>query len=48
MSTATLTELGERALACDSALGVGALLDDSLGQPLADILAGQAPTIEAA
>jgi phosphotransferase system enzyme I (PtsI) len=38
MSGATLTSLGEQALACDSALGVGALLDDCLRQPLADIL----------
>lgn len=48
MSAAKLTELGDQALACDSALSVGALLDDSLGQSLADILAGQTPTIEAA
>lgn len=48
LSTAALRALGEQALACDSAQSVGALLDDRLGQPLAGILAGQAPTIEAA
>ena len=48
VTTATLTELGEQALACDSALSVGALLDDSLGQSLGDILEGQAATIDAA
>jgi phosphotransferase system enzyme I (PtsI) len=48
MSAATLKGLAKEALACECARGVAALLDDGLGEPLAEIMEGQTATIESA
>jgi phosphotransferase system enzyme I (PtsI) len=48
MTDATLKEIVDKALAADSPQRVSSLLDDSLGERLGDLLAGQASALEMA